>query len=69
MPENIQMICLVRLIVSGAEGSGTHERRRFATHDGFARCGTDDAGLLVWFSAYRGAAVLRLTFRWRLSRA
>ena len=26
------------------------------THDGFARCGTDDAGLLIWFSAYGGAA-------------
>lgn len=26
------------------------------THDGFARCGTDDAGLLVGFSAYRGSS-------------
>ena len=53
-PENIQMICLVRLIVverqTRMKGAGPR------THDGFARCGTDDAGLLVGFSAYRGSS-------------
>ena len=53
-PENIQMICLLRLIVAERQtrmkGAGPR------THDGFARYGTDDAGLLVWFSAYRGSS-------------
>lgn len=48
------MICLVRLIVverqTRMKGAGPR------THDGFARCGTDDAGLLVGFSAYRGSS-------------
>ncbi|MFQ9975933.1 MAG: hypothetical protein ACLRVN_06460 [Butyricicoccus sp.] len=69
MPENIQMICLVRLIVAAVCGLliGVERQTRMKgagsrTHDGFARCGTDDAGLLVWFSAYRGAARFRLMF-------
>lgn len=63
MPENIQMICLVRLIVAAVCGLliGVERQTRMKgagprTHDGFARCGTDDAGLLIWFSAYGGAA-------------
>ena len=62
MPENIQMICLVRLIVAAVCGLliGVERQTRMKgagprTHDGFARCGTDDAGLRVWFSAYRGS--------------
>ena len=42
------MICLVRQ--TRMKGAGSR------THDGFARCGADDAGLLVWFSAYRGSS-------------
>ena len=63
MPENIQMICLVRLIVAAVCGLliGVERQTRMKgagprTHDGFARCGTDDAGLLVGFSAYRGSS-------------
>lgn len=63
MPENIQMICLVRLIVAAVCGLliGVERQTRMKgagprTHDGFARCGADDAGLLVWFSAYRGSS-------------
>lgn len=63
MPENIQMICLVRLIVAAVCGLliGVERQTRMKgtdprIHDGFARCGTDDAGLLVWFSAYRGSS-------------
>ena len=62
-PENIQMICLVRLIVAAVCGLliGVERQTRMKgagprTHDGFARCGTDDAGLLVGFSAYRGSS-------------
>lgn len=54
MPENIQMICLVRLI--GVERQTRMKGAGPRTHDSFARCGTDDAGLLVWFSAYRGSS-------------
>ena len=63
MPENIQMICLVRLIVAAVCGLliGVERQTRMKgagsrTHDSFARCGTDDAGLLIWFSAYRGSS-------------
>ena len=63
MPENIQIICLVRLIVAAVCGLliGVERQTRMKgagprTHDGFARCGTDDAGLLVGFSAYRGSS-------------
>ena len=63
MPENIQMICLVRLIVAAVCGLliGVERQTRMKgagsrTHDGFARCGTDGAGLLVGFSAYRGSS-------------
>ncbi len=63
MPENIQMICLVRLIVAAVCGLliGVERQTRMKgagprTHDSFVRCGTDDAGLLVWFSAYRGSS-------------
>ena len=57
------MICLVRLIVAAVCGLliGVERQTRMKgagsrTHDGFARCGTDDAGFLVWFSAYRGSS-------------
>ena len=57
------MICLVRLIVAAVCGLliGVERQTRMKgdgsrTHDGFARCGTDDAGLLVGFSAYRGSS-------------
>ena len=57
------MICLVRLIVAavcclliGVERQTRMKGAGSRTHDSFARFGTDDAGLLVGFSAYRGSS-------------